>query len=109
VLATAACSDAPGGSGSAATTASLAPAGDVAAPSVPGSPGDRAAMQQIVSELDAAWTAGDHVRYAAFYAGAEWVGPDGSVLTAPAAITARYRFVFNVLFPNSTKACRSAS
>ena len=34
--------------------------------------------------------------YAGQYAGAEWVGPTGTVLTDPAAITGLYSFLFAV-------------
>lgn len=40
--------------------------------SISGSPGDIAAIQQIVNTFDQAWTAGDPVAYAAQYAAAEW-------------------------------------
>lgn len=103
LLVTAACGDDPVGSTSAGTIASAARVRDVVAPSVPGSRGDAAAMQQIVSTLDAAWTAGDGVAYAAVYGSAEWVGPDGRILTDPAAIRATYVFLFDAVFPNTTR------
>ena len=87
----------------------LSPSTDERASSPPvqaaahGSPGDRAAIQQILNTLDQAWTAGDPVAYAARYAGAEWVGPNGTVLTDPGAITGLYTFVFSVVFPGTTR------
>lgn len=70
---------------------------------VSGGPRDRSAIQEIVTTFDEAWTDGDPVRYAAQYAGAEWVGPDGTILTDPAAITQLYQFVIGVLFPGTTR------
>ena len=71
---------------------------------VSGSPGDRAAIQDIVTTFDEAWTAGDPVTYAAQYADvAEWVGPTGLVLTDPAAITNLYTTLFTFVFPNTTR------
>lgn len=55
-----------------------------------GGPRDIAAMEAIVSTLDAAWTGQDPVTYAAQYAGAEWIGPNGAIQTNPAIITAIY-------------------
>ena len=71
--------------------------------SIRGSPGDLAEIQQIVTNFDQAWTAGDAVAYAAQYAGAEWVGPNGAVLTDPAEITGLYSFIFGVVFPGTTR------
>ena len=68
-----------------------------------GGPNDIAEIQQIVNTFDAAWTAGDYATYAAQYAGAEFVGPNGAVLTDPAAITGLYQFVFTVVFPGTTR------
>lgn len=69
-----------------------------------GSSRDLAAMQQIVNTFDQAWTAGDAVAYAAQYANVtEWVGPTGSILTDPAAITGTYVFILSVLLPNTTR------
>jgi len=70
---------------------------------VTGSPGDRAAIQQIVTTFDQAWTAGDAVTYAGQYAGADWVGPTGTVLTDPGAITGLYSFLFSVALPGTTR------
>lgn len=64
---------------------------------------DRAAIREIVHTFDEAWTAGDAPRYAAQYAGADFVGPDGAVLTDPAAITALYTALFTFVFPNTTR------
>ena len=61
-----------------------------------GSPRDVAAMEAIVSTLDAAWTGQDPVTYAAQYAGAEWIGPNGAVQTNPAIITAIYTGILTV-------------
>lgn len=72
--------------------------------SVSGSPRDLAAMQQIVDTFDEAWTAGDAVTYAGQYANViEWVGPNGAVLTDPAAITGTYTFILNVLLAGTTR------
>jgi uncharacterized protein (TIGR02246 family) len=71
---------------------------------VSGSPRDHAAIQDIVSTFDEAWTAGDPVTYAAQYAAvADWVGPNGAVLTDPAAITNLYTALFTFVFPNTTR------
>ena len=70
---------------------------------VTGSPGDRSAIQQIVTTFDVAWTAGDAVTYAGQYAGAEWVGPTGTVLTDPAAITGLYSFLFAVALQGTVR------
>jgi len=70
---------------------------------VRGSHRDRAAMEQIVNTFDQAWTAGDPVAYAAQYAGAEWVGPNGVVLTDLAAITAVYTAIFTFALPGTTR------
>jgi uncharacterized protein (TIGR02246 family) len=66
-------------------------------------PADRRAIRDIVRTFDEAWTAGDPVRYAAQYAGADFVGPDGAVLTDPAAITGLYTALFTFVFPNTTR------
>ena len=68
-----------------------------------GSGKDRQAIREIVHTFDDAWTAGDAVRYAAQYARAEFVGPDGTVLTDPDAITALYTTLFTFVFPNTTR------
>ena len=61
-----------------------------------GSPRDVAAMEAIVATLDAAWTGQDPVTYAAQYADAEWIGPNGAVQTNPAIITAIYTGILTV-------------
>ena len=71
--------------------------------SVAGSPRDYEAIQQIVSTFDQAWTAGDYVTYAAQYAGAEWVGPNGQVHTDPALITATYQALFTQVLAGTTR------
>jgi hypothetical protein len=71
---------------------------------VSGNSSDLAAIQQIVNTFDQAWTAGDAVAYAAQYANViEWVGPNGSILTDPAAITNTYVFIFSAVLPNTTR------
>jgi uncharacterized protein (TIGR02246 family) len=71
---------------------------------VSGSPRDRAAIQDIVTTFDEAWTAGDPITYAAQYADiADWVGPTGLVLTDPAAITNLYTALLTFVFPNTTR------
>ena len=96
-----ACRDEPTAAGVADAVERSAGAGVQA--SVSGSPGDIAAIQQIVNTFDASWTAGDATTYAAQYAGAEWVGPDGTVRTDPAAITGVYTFLFAVVFPHTVR------
>lgn len=68
-----------------------------------GSGKDRAAIREIVHTLDEAWTVGDPVRYAAQYARADFVGPDGAVLDDPDAITALYTALLSFVFPNTTR------
>jgi uncharacterized protein (TIGR02246 family) len=69
-----------------------------------GSPRDREAIQDIVRTFDHAWSAGDAVMYAAQYTNVDdWVGPDGTVLTDPAAITALYTALFSFVFPGTTR------
>jgi uncharacterized protein (TIGR02246 family) len=70
---------------------------------VQGTNQDRRAIRDIVRTFDEAWTAGDPVRYAAQYAHAEFVGPNGRVLTDPAAITGLYTFLFSSVFKNTTR------
>jgi uncharacterized protein (TIGR02246 family) len=70
---------------------------------VVGSGRDRAAIREIVHTFDEAWTAGDPVRYAAQYARADFVGPNGAVLNDPEAITELYTALFNFVFPNTTR------
>ena len=102
VLATPACNDeplSPGAGGS--------PDPESNAPSIPalarGSVQDREAIQAIVNTFDQAWTAGNPVVYAGQYADTEWVGPDGTVLTDPAAITAVYTAVLTFVLPGTTR------
>ena len=64
---------------------------------------DRAAILEIVNTFDEAWTGGDPVRYAAQYAGADWVGPDGTILSDPAAITQLYGFIIGVALAGTTR------
>jgi len=71
--------------------------------SVPGSPGDLAAMQGIVDALNQHWTAGNPGDYAALYANAEWVGPNGNVLNNAAAIAGTYTFLLTVALPGTTR------
>ena len=68
-----------------------------------GGDADRADIQKIVDTFDQAWTAGDAVKYAAQYAGAEFVGPTGAISNDPAAITGTYAFIFSVLLPNTKR------
>jgi uncharacterized protein (TIGR02246 family) len=71
---------------------------------VRGTDEDRRAIRNIVNALDRRWTAGDPVRYAALYARvADFVGPDGTVLNDPAAITELYTALFSFVFPNTTR------
>jgi uncharacterized protein (TIGR02246 family) len=80
------------------------PEGIVMKAQAQGSHRDREAIQDIVDTFDEDWTAGDPVRYAAQYANVDdWVGPDGTVLTDPAAITALYTVLFSFVFPNTTR------
>lgn len=97
-LTAAACNDEPltVGSGDRARPA------DVQA-NVTGSPHDHDAIQQIVNTFDQAWTQGDAQTYAGQYAGADWVGPDGTILTDPALITQLYTDIFQFVLPNTTR------
>jgi uncharacterized protein (TIGR02246 family) len=70
---------------------------------VSGSPGDRAAIQQIVTTFDQAWTAGDAVTYAGQYAGADWVGPTGAVITDAGALTGLYTFILTIALPGTVR------
>jgi uncharacterized protein (TIGR02246 family) len=93
------CEDAP--SGPAAEAAGMD--GLEATAEVQGDWRDRAAIREIVHTFDEAWTAGDPRRYAAQYASADFVGPDGAVLTDPDAITALYTALFTFVLPNTTR------
>lgn len=90
----------PGGSGGGRAAGS----GDLAMQaSVNGGPRDHEAIQDIVNTFDQAWTSGDAVTYAAQYAGADWVGPTGAVLSDPAAITALYTAILTFGLPGTTR------
>jgi hypothetical protein len=70
---------------------------------VTGSPRDRAAIQQIVTTFDQTWGS-DPVTYAAQYGSViDWVGPTGTILNDPAAITALYTFLFTNIFEGTTR------
>jgi hypothetical protein len=70
---------------------------------VPGSPRDVEAIQQIVTTFDQTWGS-DPVTYAAQYGSViDWVGPTGTVLNDPAAITALYTFLFTNVFAGTTR------
>ena len=69
--------------------------------SVSGSPGDRQAIQQIVDTFDATWAV-DAAAYAAQYAHADWVGPNGANLNTAADILQVYVSIFP-LFAGSTR------
>jgi hypothetical protein len=60
---------------------------------VSGSPGDRAAIEQIVTTFDQNWGV-DAVTYAAQYADADFVGPNGANLTSAAQILQLYTAIF---------------
>ena len=82
------------------TVARTAPA---AQGNIPGSPRDLEAIQQIVTTFDQAWGS-DPVTYAAQYGSVtDWVGPTGTVLNDPAAITALYTFLFTNVFAGTTR------
>ena len=68
-----------------------------------GSPGDIASMNGLVAGLDQAWTTGDAVTYAANYAAADWVGPNGAVLNDAAAIEGLYVFLFSTVLAETTR------
>lgn len=70
--------------------------------SVAGGPRDVAAITRIVTTFDQTWGS-DPVTYAGQYAGADFVGPDGGVMTDPAAILSLYRFLFDFIFPGATR------
>lgn len=74
-----------------------------AAQAIPGSPGDVAAIQQIVTTFDQTWGS-DPVTYAAQYGSVtDWVGPTGTILNDPEAITALYTFLFTNVFAGTTR------
>lgn len=71
--------------------------------SVSGSPRDVEAIQQIVTTFDQTWGS-DPVTYAAQYGSViDWVGPTGTVLNDPAAITNLYTFLFTNVFAGTTR------
>jgi hypothetical protein len=94
---------------SACTDETLAPGrtgetGELGGPATAnGSPRNDQAIRQIVNTFDQAWTAGDYVTYAAQYAGAEWIGPDGTIDTDPASITKTYEVVLTQVLPGTTR------
>jgi hypothetical protein len=74
-----------------------------AAQNIPGSPRDVEAIQQIVTTFDQSWGS-DPVTYAAQYGSViDWVGPTGTILNDPAAITALYTFLFTNVFAGTTR------
>jgi hypothetical protein len=101
IIATPACNDEPLTPGEAAGSVD-AEAGDFLQAAA-GHHRDQAAIQDIVNTFDQAWTAGDAVAYAAQYAGAEWVGPNGLVLTDPVAITAVYTGILTFGLPGTVR------
>ena len=69
----------------------------------PGSARDVEAIQQIVTTFDKTWGS-DPVTYAAQYGSViDWVGPTGTILNDPAAITALYTFLFTNVFGGTTR------
>ena len=60
---------------------------------ISGSPGDRAAIQEIVNTFDRSWGV-DAATYAAQYASADFVGPTGQVLTTAEEILELYTNIF---------------
>ena len=71
--------------------------------SIPGSPRDLEAIQQIVTTFDQTWGS-DPVTYAAQYGSViDWVGPTGTILNDPEAITALYTFLFTNVFAGTTR------
>ena len=68
-----------------------------------GSPRDLEAIQQIVTTFDQTWGS-DPVTYAAQYGSViDWVGPTGTILNDPEAITALYTFLFTNVFSGTTR------
>jgi hypothetical protein len=97
IMASSACDDDP-----MTVSAQGAPEGVAIQASVSGSPGDIAAMQEIVNTLDQNWAV-DAATYAAVYDGAEWIGPTGLILTNGAAIAGVYTGLFANVFPGTTR------
>ena len=93
------CGDGPVGVASEA--ASTSASGAEATMSVSGSPGDREAIQQIVDTFDQTWAV-DAAAYAAQYADAEFVGPNGDVLNTAAEILQLYTNIFPI-FAGTTR------
>ena len=90
-------------SGSTVQPLSMEQLGSAPHENIAGSPGDVAAIQQIVATFDQAWGS-DPVTYAAQYGHViDWVGPTGTILNDPAAITALYTFLFTNVFPGTTR------
>jgi hypothetical protein len=85
--ATISCSEAPVEVRAIRSMPSSAPA------NVSGSAGDRAAIQQIVTTFDQTWGVNAAV-YAAQYANADFVGPNGANLTTAAQILQLYTEIF---------------
>jgi hypothetical protein len=70
---------------------------------VTGSARDVEAIQQIVTTFDRTWGS-DPVTYAAQYGSVvDWVGPTGTILNDPTAITALYTFLFTNVFAGTTR------
>jgi hypothetical protein len=95
----AACSDGPVSIPGDAVSSTSAPA--EVSMTVNGSPGDRQAIQQIVDTFDATWAV-DAAAYAAQYAHADWVGPNGANLNTATAILQLYTSIFPI-FAGSTR------
>jgi hypothetical protein len=90
-------------SGSNVEPLTVGPTASAVQASIPGSPRDVEAIQQIVSTFDRTWGS-DPVTYAAQYGSViDWVGPTGTVLNDPAAITALYTFLFTNVFGGTTR------
>lgn len=70
---------------------------------VSGSPGDREAIQEIVTTFNQTWGS-DPAAYAGQYANViEWVGPNGAILTDAAAIAGLYTFLFTGPLAGTTR------
>jgi hypothetical protein len=90
-------------SGSNVEPLTVGPMASAAQASIPGSPRDVEAIQQIVTTFDQTWGS-DPVKYAAQYGSViDWVGPTGTILNDPAAITALYTFLFTNVFGGTTR------
>lgn len=95
----AACSDGPVAGPADAVSSGSLPA--EVSMTVSGSPGDRQAIQQIITTFDQTWAV-NAAAYAAQYAHADWVGPNGANLTTAADILALYTNIFPI-FTGSTR------